>query len=89
MAATVPAAGPKSDLAQRAISRVVAAERKTIIKLDSRRSGRPWQAFRYTWNATESGEHLVITRAYDATGACQPDDLHINQIHRVRALVAA
>jgi DMSO/TMAO reductase YedYZ molybdopterin-dependent catalytic subunit len=60
-----------------------------LAELDSRPSGRPWQAFRYIWKATESGEHLVIARAYDATGACQPDELHINQIHRVRALVAA
>jgi sulfane dehydrogenase subunit SoxC len=60
-----------------------------LAELEPRPSGRPWQGFRCTWSATESGEHLLIARAYDATGAVQPDDLHINQVHRIRVAVAA
>jgi sulfane dehydrogenase subunit SoxC len=57
--------------------------------LEERASGRPWQGFRFTWAAMQSGEHQVLARAYDAAGNVQPTELHINQIHRVRVTVAA
>jgi sulfane dehydrogenase subunit SoxC len=59
-----------------------------LAELDPRPNGRPWQAFRYTWNATDSGQHLLIARAYDTAGNCQPDDVHINQTHCIRVDVA-
>jgi DMSO/TMAO reductase YedYZ molybdopterin-dependent catalytic subunit len=56
-------------------------------ELDPRASGRPWQAFRGTWDAARPGEHVLMARAHDVAGNFQPDDVHINQVHSVRVTV--
>lgn len=49
--------------------------------------GRPWQRFEARWTPSGPGPTEIVVRAADTTGARQPDELHINQVHRVRVHV--
>jgi DMSO/TMAO reductase YedYZ molybdopterin-dependent catalytic subunit len=56
-------------------------------ELEQRPAGRPCQGVRLPWAAATPGDHLLVVRAYDATGASQPDEVHINQVHRIAVSV--
>jgi hypothetical protein len=58
-----------------------------VAELEQRWAGRPWQAFRLPWDAPAPGEHVLVVRASDAAGASQPDEVHINQVHRIAVRV--
>jgi DMSO/TMAO reductase YedYZ molybdopterin-dependent catalytic subunit len=58
-------------------------------ELERRRDGRPWQAFRWRWNTPTPCDHVLVARATDATGQSQPDDVHINQVHRIAVTVGS
>jgi hypothetical protein len=58
-------------------------------ELERRRDGRPWQAFQWRWDAPTPGSHVLAARATDATGRSQPDDLRINQVHRIAVSVCS
>ncbi|MGH9100768.1 MAG: molybdopterin-dependent oxidoreductase [Acidimicrobiales bacterium] len=57
--------------------------------LDLRRTGAPWQGFRATWQPSGPGEHTIVVRATDETGAVQPEGVHVNQVQRVAVTILA
>lgn len=57
--------------------------------LQPRGTGHSWQGFRTVWRPDAAGTYALSARATDATGATQPPDLHINQLHRIEVTVSA
>ena len=47
-------------------------------EVSGRQDGRSWSRFEFDWDA-QAGERVIMTRAHDAVGNVQPDDIPFNE----------
>jgi len=52
-----------------------------------RRTGRGWQRYSHVWKPEKPGTTELRARAFDVSGACQPEDGTRNAVHRVMVRV--